>query len=170
MPATIARKSRADVSRAVPGRPSRRRVSARPAFSRQSRMTSSMASWMRPLLARTLAAARRERLAVQVGDPAAGFGHDQRAAGDVPRLEVALPEPVHAAGRDVAEIDRRRAQPPDGARPADERARTARRSRRRARARRTGNPVTSIASISVVAPTTRGSAARSGTRRRRARP
>ena len=40
--------------------------------------------------------------------------------GDVPRLELPLPEPVEAPGRDVAEIERRRAQPPHRARAADE--------------------------------------------------
>src|SRR5436190_1399904 len=67
------------------------------------------------------AGARRERRAGHVGDAATGLLDNQCAARDVPRLEVAFPEAVHASGRDIAEIDRRRAQSPYGARPADER-------------------------------------------------
>ena len=51
----------------------------------------------------------------------ASLGHDERARGDVPRLEPAFPESIEAAGRDVAEVERGRAQPTDGARAADER-------------------------------------------------
>ena len=68
-----------------------------------------------------IAAARKERRAVQPGDPAAGFLDDQRAAGDVPGLEIAFPEAVHAPGRDLAEVDRRRAEAAHRARVADER-------------------------------------------------
>ena len=54
--------------------------------------------------------------------PPAGFGDDQRPAGHVPRLQIAFPEAIHPAGRDVTQIDRRRPQPPHGPRLADERA------------------------------------------------
>ncbi len=66
--------------------------------------------------------ARGERRTRHIGDASAGLGHYQRPAGDIPRLEVAFPEPVHPSGRDVAQIDGRRSKPPDGARPPDERA------------------------------------------------
>ena len=51
-----------------------------------------------------------------VGDAAARFGHDERAGGDVPGVQLLLPEPVEAPGRDVAEIERRRPEPPHRAR------------------------------------------------------
>ena len=85
-------------------------------------MTSSIWVVQQAVAGEDVPAARAEGRAVHVRHAAAGFGHDQRAAGDVPRLEVAFPEPVHPAGRDVAEIDRRRPEAPHGARLADERA------------------------------------------------
>src|SRR5688500_14540288 len=48
-----------------------------------------------------ISAAGRKRLARRVRDAAPGFSDDERAAGDVPRLEVAFPESVDAAGGDV---------------------------------------------------------------------
>ena len=60
---------------------------------------------------------RVERRAVHAGDAAAGLLDDQRAGGDVPRLEVLLPEAVEPARGDVAEVERGRPQPPHRARP-----------------------------------------------------
>ena len=68
-----------------------------------------------------LTGARSERRLRRMRTRPAGLLDDQRAAGDVPRLKPLLPEPVEPAGRDVAEIDRRRTEPPHGARAADER-------------------------------------------------
>src|SRR6476660_5517753 len=67
-----------------------------------------------------VAAARRKRRAVHRRDPAARFGDDERSAGNVPRFQIALPEPIEATRGDIAEIDRRGAQPADGARTPDE--------------------------------------------------
>src|SRR5581483_12187766 len=60
-----------------------------------------------------------ERLAVGVGDASTRLGHDQRASGDVPRLEVCLPERVHPSRGHVAEIDRRRPEAAHRSRAAD---------------------------------------------------
>src|SRR5215217_5205411 len=48
------------------------------------------------------AGARREWRSGHVGHATAGLLDDERAAGNVPGLEVALPEPVHAASGDIA--------------------------------------------------------------------
>src|SRR5690606_40481624 len=50
--------------------------------------------------------------AVEIADAPAGLADDQRAGGDVPLAEAELPEPVDASGRDVAEVERRRARAP----------------------------------------------------------
>src|SRR4051812_13430019 len=58
-------------------------------------------------------AVRSERLfaldgefsAGEVRDDTAGLGDDERAGGDVPRLELQLPEAVEAPGGDVAEVE-----------------------------------------------------------------
>src|SRR5207253_8703023 len=44
------------------------------------------------------------------------------AAGDIPRLEVAFPESIHPAGRDIAQVERRRAEAPYGSSLRDKRA------------------------------------------------
>ena len=41
------------------------------------------------------------------------------SAGDVPWLEVGFPEPIHASGRDITEVDCSRSQPTHGAGAAD---------------------------------------------------
>src|SRR5262245_25863546 len=68
-----------------------------------------------------VAAARRERRSVKRCHAAASLGNDQRTAGDVPRLQIALPEAVHSPGRHPAEIDGRRTKTADRARLTDER-------------------------------------------------
>src|SRR4051812_29072615 len=47
--------------------------------------------------------------------------NQQRAGGDVPRRQLQLPEAVQPASRDVGEVERRGAGPPDSARRADHR-------------------------------------------------
>ena len=64
---------------------------------------------------------RTKRRPVHVGDASAGLGHNQPAAGDVPGLQIGLPEGVHASSRDPTEVDRRGSQAAYGARLADER-------------------------------------------------
>ena len=49
--------------------------------------------------------ARRESVTSQCGDAATGLLDDQRAAGDVPRLQIAFPEAVEPSRGDIAEID-----------------------------------------------------------------
>ena len=81
-----------------------------------------MVSCNRPLVARTCPARDENGAPSMSVTLPSGLGYDQRAARNVPRLEIAFPEPVHPAGRDVTEIDGRRPKPPDGAGAADERA------------------------------------------------
>ena len=100
-----------------------------------------------------------ERRAVHAGDAAARFLDDQRAGRDVPRLQVLLPEAVEAAGGDVTEVERRRAEAPHRARAAEERAEQLHEIAASACARRTGKPVTSSASISADVSETRQRAA-----------
>ena len=104
---------------------------------RNSRMTVSISSWTRPFEATRCAAAASNGDPSMPGDAAARLLDDQRAGGDVPRLEVLFPERVEAAGRDVAQIERRRPEPAHRARAAEERAEQRRRDRRSADARRT---------------------------------
>ena len=89
---------------------------------RTSAMTSSMAS-MDSAVGGDAGAPRRDRMATpsMPGDASAGLAHDQRAGGDVPRLQVLLPEAVEPARGHVAEVERRRSQPAHGACPAEER-------------------------------------------------
>ena len=49
---------------------------------------------------------RNSRAAGEVADAAAGFGDEQRAGRDVPRLEAHLPEAVEASRGDVGEVER----------------------------------------------------------------
>jgi hypothetical protein len=65
-------------------------------------------------------APRAEGCPVHIGHAPAGFGDNQCPAGDVPRLQIALPEAVHTPGRDVTQIDRCRSQASHGSRLADE--------------------------------------------------
>ena len=51
----------------------------------------------------------------------AGFGHNQRPCGHVPRLADAAPRSVEPSCRDVAQVERRGAKPSNGARLAEER-------------------------------------------------
>src|SRR5262245_30044553 len=53
-----------------------------------------------------------ERLAAEVADDALRLTNDECACGRVPGMELPFPEPVQAATRDVAEIERRRAVAP----------------------------------------------------------
>ena len=63
-----------------------------------------------------------EHAAVPVGDGAARLAHDQHAGRHVPRRQVRLPEPVEAAAREVAQVERRRAVAADALRAHQERA------------------------------------------------
>ena len=74
-----------------------------------------------PVGGQHLPASRRKRASIHVGHHPPGLSDNQRAAGDIPGLQVALPESVHAPGGDVAEIDGGRPESSDRARPADER-------------------------------------------------
>src|ERR1051325_3176581 len=47
-----------------------------------------------------------EFAAGKIRDDAAGLGDDERAGGDVPRLELQFPEAVEASRGDIAEIER----------------------------------------------------------------
>ena len=69
-----------------------------------------MPSCSGPLVATMCPSNRSSGPAVHVGDHPAGLLDDQRAGGDVPRVQMLFPEPVEAAGRDVAEIERRRSR------------------------------------------------------------
>ena len=51
--------------------------------------------------------------AAEIGDEAARLAHQHDAGGDVPELEVLLPEAVEAAGGDPGEIERGRAEAAD---------------------------------------------------------
>ena len=64
---------------------------------------------------------RRVRPTAIVGHAPAGLFHKQRPRGDVPRVEVLFPERIKPAGRDVAQVQRRRPQPPDRARLGEKR-------------------------------------------------
>ena len=67
-----------------------------------------------------VAAAGGEWLARKPSDAATRLSHDQRTGGDVPRLQIALPEAVHPARRHVAQVDRRRPEAAHRPRLADE--------------------------------------------------
>ncbi len=64
------------------------------------------------LLARTPPPENILRPPDQVGHEAARFPHQDDAGGDVPGIEAVLPIAVIAAGRDVGQIQRGRAEPP----------------------------------------------------------
>src|SRR5690349_13771867 len=67
-----------------------------------------------------LGPSRREWSATEVGDCSAGLFEDDRAGRDVPRLEVLLPEAVHATGRHITEVEGRGPEASNGSRFADE--------------------------------------------------
>ena len=69
-------------------------------------------SW--PLAASTLPVSSGVGVAaVELGDEPAGLAHQQNARGDVPARQAVFPESVIAAGRDIGEIERGRAEAPD---------------------------------------------------------
>src|SRR3954451_6740767 len=62
-----------------------------------------------------------ERRAVHTGHAPAGFRDNQHTGGNIPWLEMLLPETVEPSRRDVAEVERGRAETPHRAGPAEER-------------------------------------------------
>src|SRR5262245_56162979 len=65
-------------------------------------------------------AARVERATGEIADAATGLLDDERARGDVPRVEADLPEPIEPARGDVGEIDRGGAETPHRTRASNE--------------------------------------------------
>src|SRR6185436_1053924 len=63
-----------------------------------------------------IASTRTVRTARQICHDAAGLLDDQRTGRHVPRMKRLLPESVEPAGCHVTQVDRRRAETPDGAR------------------------------------------------------
>src|SRR5262249_54510078 len=63
-----------------------------------------------------LAGVAGKGLAAIAGDAPARFGDQERAGGDVPRLDLELPIAVHPAGGDEAEVERGRAHAPEALR------------------------------------------------------
>ena len=55
--------------------------------------------------------------ALEVGGDPARLAHEEHAGGEIPRLQLHLPEAVEATAGEVREVDRGAAQAPDGARP-----------------------------------------------------
>ena len=85
-------------------------------------ITSSIASWIRPLVASTWPLRDVNGApSILVTRPPASATISAPAATSQ-GLRSRLPEPVHPARRHVTEVDRRRSEPADGPRLADERA------------------------------------------------
>ena len=79
---------------------------------RRAVSTASISAWMWPLLATTPPSSGSKRLAVEVGQRPARAQQHRRPAHRVPRRQVALPGAVQPAAGHEAQIQRRRAQPP----------------------------------------------------------
>ena len=118
-PRSRLRRRRRRARRDADGRMRRPRVAerarARSASARASRRAyyvcaaasaAASASCRRPLVARISPPSLAKGAAAIVGDAAAGLGDEERAGGDVPRLELHLPVAVHPAGGDEAEVER----------------------------------------------------------------
>ena len=67
------------------------------------------------------AAAQVERTTVEVGHHAAGLFDEQHAGSDVPGVQALFPKAVHAAGGDIADVERRRSETAHRPRPRQER-------------------------------------------------
>jgi acetyl-CoA carboxylase, biotin carboxylase subunit len=57
---------------------------------------------------------------LDVRDAPAGLRHEQRTGGDIPGVELELPEPVEPAAGDIGQVQGRRPAAPDGLGPDDE--------------------------------------------------
>jgi hypothetical protein len=95
---------------ATPRRRGRAGISAKRKMRRWSRQQREQLTVHRLVAAADRAGGEEVRFAVGAADIAAGLADQQRARGDVPGMQAALPERVEPAGGDEGEIERRAAQ------------------------------------------------------------